>query len=167
MSSDDIESTERKLVEEYVSSGKLMQVATLAADGQPEVCNVWYDPHFRPDLLRFISRHTRNHSENIRARPGVAGSIVAIPLVGLGQTARAVTFRGQATELLTIGVDTEARSFIGRWPAAESAIDPDALARNETTSRLYEIRVTEWILFDEENFPEQPRRVVGAFSGEG
>jgi hypothetical protein len=152
--------TERQLVEEYVRGGKLMQVATLDQSGSPEVCNVWYDPHFSPDLLRFISRHDRNHSRNLRSRADVGGSIVAIELEGLGQLARAVTFRGRARELPTVGVDAEAMAFLERWPAAHGAIDPGCLARDETASRLYEIHVLEWQLFDEVNYPDQPRRTV-------
>jgi hypothetical protein len=152
--------TERQLVEEYVRGGKLMQVATLDQSGSPEVCNVWYDPHFSPDLLRFISRHDRHHSRNLRSRADVGGSIVAIELEGLGQLARAVTFRGRARELPTSGVDAEAMAFLERWPAAHGAIDPGRLARGETASRLYEIQVLEWQLFDEVNYPDQPRRTV-------
>jgi uncharacterized protein YhbP (UPF0306 family) len=158
--------TERTLLEEYVVAGKLMQVATLDATGRPEVCNVWYDAHFasdtrgHSDVLRFISRHDRHHSDNFRTRPAVAGSIVAITLEGLGQIARAVTFKGTARELSTINIETEANAFVARWPAAHDAIDPGRLARGETRSRLYEITVTEWVLFDEANFPDQPRRRI-------
>ncbi len=158
---------ERQLLETYVQAGKLMQLASLSADGSPIVCNVWYDPHFAPDMLRFISRHDRHHSENIRREGRVAGGIIAIELEGLGQTARGVTFEGRARELPTSGVDVEARAFLERWPAAEAAIEPGKLSRGETTSRLYELRVLDWVLFDEANFPEDPRRIIRAVSIEG
>lgn len=154
---------ERTLLEDYVRAGKLMQVATLSSNGSPIVCNVWYDPHFSPDQLRFISRHDRHHSENIRRDGRVAGGIIAIPLDGLGQTARGVTFTGNARELPTRGVDAQAQAFLDRWPTA-AAIDPGKLARGDTASRLYEIDITEWVLFDEATFPEQPRRVIGSES---
>ena len=80
--------TPREFLKEYVESGKLMQLATLRSDGSPELCNVWYDPHFGPDLLRFISRHDRNHSVNICTDGRVAGSIIAIQLEALGQKVR-------------------------------------------------------------------------------
>jgi Pyridoxamine 5'-phosphate oxidase len=150
--------TERELLEEYVATGMLMQVATLTSHGTPVVCNVWYDYSFAPDVLRFISRPQRHHSDNIRRRPPVAGSIVAIALEGLGQVARAVTFSGNAHELPTVGFEAEASAFVARWPRAADAIDPVRLARDEATSRLYEIEVVEWVLFDEANFPDRPRR---------
>ncbi len=155
-------STARELLEQYVETGKLMQLATLQADGSPAVCNVWYDVHFKPDLLRFISRHDRNHSANIRNDPRVAGSIIAIDLDALGQAVRGVTFTGAARELDTTGVDAEIDAFTRRWPASAAAIEPGKLARGDTPTRIYEVVVDEWVLFDEVNFPEQPRQVIEA-----
>lgn len=154
--------TPRELLEGYVKNGKLMQLATLRTDGAPEICNVWYDPHFIPDVLRFISRHDRNHSVNIRTGAPVAGSIVAIPLEGLGQTVRGVTFTGAGRELPTIGIDDAIESFVTRWPASSASLDPAKLADGSTPTRLYEVTVAEWVLFDEANFPADPRQVMPA-----
>jgi uncharacterized protein YhbP (UPF0306 family) len=148
------------LVEEYVSAGMLMQVATLDADGAPAVCSVWYAAAFRPDLLRFISRPERRHSANIRDRARVAGAVVAGPLDGLGQAVRGVSFTGQACELPRAGVDGALAGFLGRWPAAAPLISPAGLRDGTTRPRLYEARVAEWVLFDEVNFPGEPRQVV-------
>ncbi|MGH3931932.1 MAG: pyridoxamine 5'-phosphate oxidase family protein [Pseudonocardiaceae bacterium] len=153
---------ERALLEDYVRAGKLVQLASLNSDGSPMVCNVWYDAHFAPDVLRFISRYDRQHSQNVRIDGRVAGSIIAIPLEGLGQTVCGVTFTGVARELPTCGIDAEVAAFVARWPRAEAAVHPGKLARGETPTRLYEVAVTEWVLFDEANFPEQPRRVIQA-----
>ncbi|RZU49059.1 pyridoxamine 5'-phosphate oxidase [Krasilnikovia cinnamomea] len=155
----------RRLLEEYVRNGQLMQVATLSPSGGPNVCNVWYSCGFGPDTLNFISKEQRQHCENIRRDGRVAGSIVAIDLTGLGQVTRGVTFVGTARELPTIGTEDRVRAFLTRWPAASSAIDPGLLARGEAHSRLYEIAVREWVLFDEANFPQDPRQVVPADGG--
>lgn len=155
-------SNERALLEQYVHTGKLMQLASLNSNGSPAVCNVWYDVHFAPDVLRFISRYDRQHSHNIRIDGRVGGSIIAIPLEELGQTVRGVTFTGVARELPMTGVDEEVAAFVTRWPRAETALNPIKLARGEIATRLYEIMVAEWILFDEMNFSEQPRRIVKA-----
>lgn len=146
--------TVRTLLEQYVRTGTLMQLATLRPGGSPVVCNVWYDAHFAPDVLRFVSRHGRHHSVNIRDDPRVAGSIVAIDLEGLGQKARGVTFTGAARELDPSRAGAEIAAFTRRWPAASAALEPG------TPHRLYEVTVDEWVLFDEVNFPEQPRQVV-------
>jgi len=152
----------RALLRAYVEAGKLTQVATLGPDGSPSLCNVWYDAHFMPDVLRFISRHDRHHCQNIRRDPRVGGSIIAIDLDGLGQVARGVTYTGQARELPRSGIAHQLGAFLARWPAAAGAIDADRLSRGETPTRLYEIAVSEWVLFDEGNFPDQPRQVIEA-----
>jgi hypothetical protein len=154
--------TERELLEEYVRAGKLMQIATINPDGSPTICNAWYDAHFAPDVLRFISRDYRYHSGNIRRDGRVAGNIIAIELEALGQTARGVSFTGTARELPTTGVTTEANAFLARWPEAADAVAPHRLAQADSPVRLYEIVVFEWILFDEANFAEQPRRAISA-----
>lgn len=59
-------------------------------------------------------------------------------------------------------MEAAARSFLDRWPGAEVAIDPGRLARHETPSRLYEIAVIEWVLFDERRFPDESRHVLAA-----
>jgi uncharacterized protein YhbP (UPF0306 family) len=117
-------------------NGKLMQLATLRADGSPMVCNVWYDAHFAPDTLRFISRHDRIHSINIKNDERVAGGIVATPLEALGQVARGVTFTGTARELPTTGVDYAIEAFVARWPASADAIDPGRMAQAESPVRM-------------------------------
>jgi hypothetical protein len=152
--------TPREFLKEYVEGGKLMQLATLRSDGSPELCNIWYDPHFSPDLLRFISRYDRNHSVNIRADRRVAGSIIAIHLEALGQKVRGVTFTGAGRELPSVGIGDAIDSFVSRWPASAVAIDTERLVNGDRPIRMYEIAIDEWVLFDEVNFPEQPRQRI-------
>jgi uncharacterized protein YhbP (UPF0306 family) len=149
-----------ELVEEYVAGGTLMQLATLDPDGSPAVCTVWYDAGFRPDVLRFISRPDRRHSRNLRARPRVAGTIVAGPPDRLGAAVCGTSFAGTARELPRTGIDEPLARFVARWPAAGPMLDPAALRDGTAGARLYEIRVTEWVLFDEVAFPAAPRQVV-------
>lgn len=156
--------SERELLEEYVVSGKLMQVATISAKGEPAVCNVWYCVRFRPDRLYFISRSDREHSGNVRTNGRVAGSIVDIPLEGVGQKVRGVTFKGQAAELRT-DAQAEINAFLTRWPQAKSAISTNRNFGKASPVRLYEIRVREWVLFDEVNYPDAPRRIVDGVLG--
>jgi uncharacterized protein YhbP (UPF0306 family) len=152
---------ERALLEAYIEKAKLMQLSTMNRDGTPSMCQVWYSCQFAPDALFFISRKDRVHSANIRERPHVAGAVVDIPLTGLGQKVRGVTFQGLASELGT-DCEPELGNFISRWPKASEALTVSKLVSGETRTRLYSVRVTQWILFDERNFPESPRRVVSA-----
>src|SRR4051794_2035766 len=112
------------MLESYVRTGKVMQLATLDADGSPYVSNLWFASGFAPDRLWFISRPARAHCDNIRARPRVAGSILAIALDEVGQAVRGVTFRGTAAELPVVGIDGPISAYAGRWPSAARAIDP-------------------------------------------
>ena len=152
----------RSLLEAYVRDGKVMQLATVGAGGSPAVCNLWFASAFDPDRLYFISRPTREHCANLRDRCAVAGSILAIELTGLGQAVRGVTFTGTGTELPTEGVADQIGAYVGRWPSAARAIDPGRLAAGETHHRIYQIAVTGWVLYDEENFRSDPRRSVAA-----
>jgi uncharacterized protein YhbP (UPF0306 family) len=154
-------SDDRELLEEYIDEGKLMQLATRDNDG-PWMCNVWYAHRFAPDRIYFISSVARHHSQQIRDDGAVAGTIMHEQLEQLGQKVRGVTFRGHATELPTEGIDEAIAHFLARWPTASGGIDAKLLAAGETPIRLYEISVREWVLFDEVNFPDQPRRDIVA-----
>ena len=151
----------REILEEYVGSGMLMQISTVAANGNPAVCSVWYCVQFRPDRLYFISKQDREHSANIRSDRRTAGAIVTIPLSGLGQRVRGVTFKGTAREL-EIAASEEVEKFIHRWPRSREALKFDNAADLAVSSRIYEISVSEWILFDEEEFPGAPRQIICA-----
>ena len=152
----------RELLTAYVTNGKVLQLATLDGQGHPYVSNLWFASAFEPDRLYFISRPNRRHCENLRARPAVAGSVLAIELTELGQAVRGVTFTGTGRQLPTEGVDQEIAVYAGRWPSAAGAIDPVKLAAGQTHHRIYEIAVTSWILYDEENFRADPRQPVPA-----
>jgi Pyridoxamine 5'-phosphate oxidase len=154
--------TERDDLITLVQAGRLMQVATLDAAGQPHLCHVWYAASFDPDRLLYISRPTRLHSANVRADTRVGGAIVTDIPPALGATARGVTFTGTATELATTGIDDQLRTFLNRWPQAGGHVNADALADGTAPSRLYEITVTSWVLFDEDSYSDQPRRPLAA-----
>jgi uncharacterized protein YhbP (UPF0306 family) len=152
----------RDLLEEYVATGKAMQLATVRDDGGPVVCNLWYAHAFEPDRLFFISRPAREHCANLRADGRVAGGILAIELDEVGQAVRGVSFTGTARELPVTGIDEQIKVYAGRWPTAANAIDPARLASGETHHRVYQIDVDSWVLYDEENFRSQPRRPIAA-----
>lgn len=156
--------SERDLLIDEVSAGNLMQLATVDQDGDPALCHVWYHARFSPDRLYFISRRDRHHCANIRRNSVVAGGVVSSVPSGLGETVCGVTFKGNAAEVPAVGFDELVNSFLTRWPRASNAITVERLERGDTPSRLYEIVITEWVLFDEGHFPEEPRRIVPALN---
>jgi uncharacterized protein YhbP (UPF0306 family) len=154
----------RDLLEEYVATGKVLQLATLGPGGAPVVCNLWYAYRFRPDSLWFISRPAREHCANIRRDPRVAGAVLAIELDNPGQPVRGVSFTGSAVQLPTTGIDQQIAAYAGRWPSTSRAIDAHRLASGEAHHLVYEITVEEWVLYDEHNFREQPRQPIASLS---
>ena len=152
----------REILEAAIAAAALMQLATITESGSPEICNVWFRAVFRPDRLYFISRPDRNHSNNLRADARVAAGITLDVPAGLGGQVRGVTLTGKARELPQELFPQAAQDFVARWPGAAAALTPTTADPKSTPSRLYEIVVLEWILFDEVNFPEQPRVVVSA-----
>lgn len=152
----------RTLLEDYVRSGKVIQLATLDAGGAPVVCNLWFAGGFGPDRIWFMSRPDREHCANLRSDPRVAGAILAIELEGIEQDVSAVTFVGTGRELPTVGIEEQIHGYASRWPEAADAIAPEALATGATSHRLYEIAVEHWVLFDEVHYPDHPRQEVAA-----
>lgn len=155
----------RTLLEDYVLGGKVMQLATTDGNGRPYVNNLWYAPALHPDRLYFISRPTRVHCDNVRRRPDVAGAILTIELADPSQPVQGVTFTAVARELPTTGIDAQIAVYATRWPTVAAAIDPARMAAGETHHRLYEVAVSEWILYDERHFRLAPRQRLAPAPG--
>ena len=169
----------RRLIVDGVHTAALMQVATIGDSGFPAICHVWFQPEFEPDRLYFLSREDREHAINIRCDPRVAGSIALEVPTGLGERVRGVTLTGLAREVPEADLPAAAVAFIARWPRAADLLAPAHAAAASTAEtalpvprpagpclaprcRLYEITVVRWVLFDEVNFPSQPRLTLRA-----
>jgi hypothetical protein len=75
---------------------------------------------------------------------------------------RGVALTGSAREVPQGLFPVIAQGFIARWPRAAEALTPVSADPRSTPSRLYEIAVAEWVLFDEVNFPGSPRVTISA-----
>ena len=80
----------------------------------------------------------------------------------LGERVRGITATGTAREVPPGLAPMIAQTFVARWPRAAQALTPRTPDLASTSSRLYEIVVVDWVLFDEVNFPEQPRVPIAA-----
>jgi uncharacterized protein YhbP (UPF0306 family) len=147
-----------QLIRNYLKDGRLMQLATVAADGHPWVAHVWYAISADLCELVFASNVSRNHSQHIRTNPAVAGGVVAIPLEGLGQKVRGLSFAGVASE----GSGDRGRAayelYAGRWPNVRAMFAADDVDSDATPMRMYIVTVETYVLFDEVHFPSQPRQ---------
>lgn len=166
-----LEADPRRLLVDGVSAAALMQVATIGDGGFPAVCSVWFHSGFEPDRLYFVSRPDREHAINLRGDPRVAASIALEVPAGLGDRVRGATLTGLAREIPDSDQPALAAAFVVRWPRSADLLSParslvtvpvSAAPAEIPRSRLYEIAVVDWVLFDEVNFPEQPRRTVPA-----
>lgn len=143
----------RKLIEDYLKEAKMLQVAT-SKNKQPWVCTVYFA--FDENLnLYWISLPSRRHSEEIRNNEKVAGVIV-LPHA-LGDKGRGIQFQGVAKELTkkdeaAAGMKYYAERY-GMKPGRVKAIldGSDGHMCYKITPKLY-------VLFDEVNFPDNPRQ---------
>ncbi len=138
---------------EYLEKARMMQVAT-AKDGQPWVCTVYfvYDENLN---LYWISKTTRRHSEELQINPKVAGVIV-LPHTP-GDDVRGIQFQGIAKELPTkelalTGVEIYAKRYSMEPERAEKILS------GSDGHVCYKIEPSMFVLFDEVNFPDDPRR---------
>lgn len=140
----------KKLITEYLAEGKVMQLATVN-NGQPWICtvNYVYDDKFN---VYWMSLKTRRHSQELRNHSQAAGAIVKDPNVK-----RCLHFTGIAKELS--GADLEIAhklysEIYGDKPqrlAEAQSPDPD-------TRTYYVLEPNYIVLFDEVNFPDNPRQ---------
>ena len=148
------------LLREYIDAGKLMQVATVNSDSKPWVVNVWYAQTPGLELI-FTSNVARLHSGHIKENQAVAGSIIAIELKGLGlQDARGVTFSGTGRECSGGELEEAYETYAARWGKARELFPLSQIESGASPMRMYKITPTQFILFDEENFPKEPKRVI-------
>ena len=134
-----------------------MQVATCKG-GQPWTCNVWYS--YDDDLnLYFISSNHRRHCEEIRNNEKISAAIVhPIYKEAGGQECRGITLEGTATELGVLSSGKALDNFMKRWPKAKKYVAKKDLIKNLTKVRFYKIKPQVIVLFDETNYPKDPRR---------
>jgi uncharacterized protein YhbP (UPF0306 family) len=160
MTADGTAAHERRLLHEYVRKGKLMQLATTSPLGAPWLAHCWYAADERLNLL-FMSRARRRHSLEITANPRVAGGIIATDLDGLGQKVRGVIFEGTAEEVGDGELEQAFRTYRDRWPQVEGMASVEMLRAQGEENRLWQVMPTSFVLFDEVNFPTEPRREIG------
>ncbi len=140
----------KKLISEYFAEGKVMQLATVK-DGQPWVCTVSYAPDDNFNVY-WMSLKTRRHSQELREHPQAAGAIVQDPTVK-----RCLHFTGVAEELKGSDLETAHKAFSNRYGDNPGRLT-EAQSENHDTRTYYVLRPSYIILFDEVNFPENPRQ---------
>lgn len=145
----------KKLISEYLRDAKLMQVATVQ-NNKPWVATVWY-VNDKDWNLYFISRRSRRHSQELQKNPNVAGTIVMPHVKGSGEKVRGLQFDGSAAEAKGDLLKKAKKLYGEKYPQAED-ISLKKLQDPNFIATFYVIKPSTLILFDEINFPEDPRQ---------
>lgn len=130
-----------------------MQLATVVGN-QPWVCSVWFASDNDLNIYWFSST-TRRHSQEVNQNPKVAGAI-CLPQTP-GGDARGLQFQGTAKELTDSGEIDKARAVYEDHIFPGKTIDA-LIANEQKPHRFYKIKVTQYVLFDTVNFPDESRQ---------
>lgn len=142
----------KKLIVEYLQKAKLMQLAT-SKENQPWVCNVYFafDDNFN---IYWISKPERRHSEEVRNNTKVAGAIV-LPHTP-GDDVRGIQFQGKAYELSGKDAEDGIKVYAKRYDMPQERVEK--ILDGSDGHMIYKIKVDTIVLFDEVNFPKNPRQ---------
>lgn len=142
----------RDVIIKYLDEARIMQVAT-SVNNQPWVATVYFAVDNLHNIF-WVSRPDRRHSQELVANPQVAGAI-ALPHTP-GEKVRGVQFSGVASEVTD--ADEIRHHFLAyseRFGQPELA---DAIISGQNPVRLYQIKPELFVLFDEVNYPDNPRQ---------
>ncbi len=143
----------RPLITDYLSAAKLMQVAP-ASEEQPWACSVYFAFDEKLNLY-WISKPGRRHSQEITKNSKVAGTIV-LPHTP-GDDVRGIQFQGTAKELLAQPEIKKAMEYYGqRFNMTADRIQK--IVDGTDGHHVYKISPSLIVLFDEVNFPDDPRQ---------
>lgn len=148
--------TVEELIRKYIGSKKVMQLAT-ERDGQPWLSTVHY--YVDDDLnLYWISTESRRHSQEIKDNPRAAAAIAIqtdeeIP----GNVPIGIQVEGNA-ELIKDPeiIKKYLRKYFDYTQKPETIYEDIISGANP--HRLYRLKPSLFVLFDVQNFPDDPRQ---------
>jgi uncharacterized protein YhbP (UPF0306 family) len=146
-------------IKDYLNQGKLLHLAT-SSENSLWLCHVWYALGQDISEIIFTSNKSRRHSQEIKNNPIVAGGVIAIELEGLGQKVRGLSFEGLAEEVANTQIEDAYVLYAKRWPQIQQMFTAQDILYNKVDMRMYKIKLTKVVLFDEVNFPKNPRQEV-------
>ncbi len=141
-----------QLIRDYLKEGRLMQLATVK-DGQPWICTVNYSVD-ENNNLHWISLKNRRHSQELTAHQKVAGAIVKNPGVKQG-----LQFEGIAEEVKYDDLEKVNAIHSERYGHKPERLE-QAKSGDPNSRTYYRLKPTLFVLFDEINYPENPRQEI-------
>lgn len=137
---------------EEIARAKTMQLATVK-DGQPWVCTVYFVLH--GGNFYWLSYPERRHSRELGENPRAA---IAIPLktdlqvIGLQAEGSAAMVDDLAE------IEAVLERYVAKYHSGEQFVQRYKEGRNRHA--LYRFTPRRIVLFDEQNYPEEPQREI-------
>ncbi len=141
----------QNLVITYLDKARLMQVATCHKN-RPWACTVYF-AHDNLHNLYWLSHPDSHHSQHIAKNPYVAGAITvplggaSLPGIQVFGTVRAVTDPAELENVFA--------AYAERYTAHAKLQD---VISGRNPNHFYQLKPMVFVLFDETNFPNQPRQ---------
>lgn len=145
----------KKLIIDYLAEARLMQIATVNGT-KPWVATVWYANDKQLNLY-FVSRRSRRHSMELVKNLNVAGTIVKPHVEGSGEKVRGLQFEGTGKECSNKEFKLADELYRAKFPSA-ARVPPAMEGTANMIATFYTIKPARFVLFDEVNFPEDPRQ---------
>lgn len=144
----------KKLISEYFESAQLLQIITSVND-QPWGATVYfaYDESLN---IYWISRTDRRHSKEIMQNQKVAGVVVKYHTYS--EKVRGVQLEGVAEELMGEEADKCMMIYEKRFNVPRARVLNISGEVYQERKVLYRLKPSYIVLFDEVNFPENPRQ---------
>jgi uncharacterized protein YhbP (UPF0306 family) len=144
----------KELIQNYLHEAKMIQLATVGADGKPWACSVWFASDADLNIYWF-SATTRRHSAEVAKNPYVAAAI-CVPQTPADKP-RGLQLEGTA-ELLTKPTDVAKamKHYVGRVFTLKQV--KEFMAHLDRPHRFYRITPESLVLFDTVNYPKNPRQ---------
>ena len=147
--------TVESLVRAYLPSINIMQLATVV-DKKPYLCTVHY---YSDEDLNFYwcSLSSRRHSEEISQNSSVAAYIMVHENTPEEDYVTGITILGTAKLLEEGQID---RKIVEAYANKHNDSDEfvEKVVKGESPFRLYRLKPNKIILFDNKNFPDNPRQ---------
>jgi len=142
----------QSLIVKYLDEARVMQVATSVGD-RPWCCTVYFAVD-NAHHLYWISTPEREHSQDISKNPYVGGTIVLSQ--EFGKPVQGIQFRGSAQQITDPGqIAALAVAYMDRYQKPTLAQD---IISGKNPHQLYQMKPELYVLFDQVNFPDNPRQ---------
>lgn len=141
------------LCSKYLNDSRVMQLATVAGD-QPWICSVYFVTDDNHNLY-WLSLPSRQHSQEIAQQPNVAAAIAVKldqPIIGIQISGRAEIISDDTVIAAVMA------TYISKYNTGHDFLANFKVGSNK--HRLYCLRPSNIILFDEVHYPDSPRQII-------